>query len=114
MVTVTAVNPSSAEITEMRISPITMMIMIQMNGKMLMPLFIMIRGGICLHRIRLQTVRIGQTNQMTVCKLIMRNTIEEKILDLHGRKKDLMESVLGGTGQLITNFSKEELLSLLD
>lgn len=61
-----------------------------------------------------RTHRIGQTKQVTEYKLIMKNTIEEKILDLQESKKDLAESVLSGAGQSITSLSKEELLALLD
>ena len=57
--------------------------------------------------------RIGQTRQVTVYRLIMRGTIEEKILKLQETKRDLAESVLTGDNRSITSLSKEELMELL-
>ncbi len=57
--------------------------------------------------------RIGQTRQVTVYKLILKDTIEERILDLQNAKKDLAESILEGDSASITQMSAEELLGLL-
>lgn len=57
--------------------------------------------------------RIGQKNVVTVYKLIIKDTIEEKILELQEKKSDLAEQVLGGAGMAEVGFSKEELLELL-
>ena len=46
-------------------------------------------------------------------KLIAKDTIEEKILELQEKKSALMEVIAGGEGQSILSMSKEELLSLL-
>ena len=61
-----------------------------------------------------RTHRIGQTKAIISYKLIARGTLEEKILALQRRKKDLAESVLGsdaGFGKALTEKDVEELLS---
>lgn len=61
-----------------------------------------------------RTHRIGQTKAIISYKLIARGTLEEKILALQRRKKDLAESVLGsdaGFGRALTEKDVEELLS---
>lgn len=57
--------------------------------------------------------RIGQQNKVTVYRMIAKNTIEEKILELQEAKKDLAEEILSGEGQSIYTLSNEELLELL-
>ncbi len=57
--------------------------------------------------------RIGQTNIVNVYKLIMKDTIEENILKLQERKKELAEQVLSGEELGSGSFTKEELLELL-
>ena len=58
--------------------------------------------------------RIGQTRQVTVYKLILKDTIEEKIMDLQDAKKDLAEAILEGAGSSIMQMSSEELMALFD
>lgn len=57
--------------------------------------------------------RIGQTNVVTVYKLVTQGTIEEKIIDIQERKRRLAEQVLEGEGMDAINFTKEEILELL-
>ncbi len=57
--------------------------------------------------------RIGQKKNVTVYKLICKNTIEEKILKLQEAKKNLADEILSGTNASLTSLSKEELLELL-
>ena len=57
--------------------------------------------------------RIGQTNIVNVYKLIMKDTIEENIVKLQERKKELAEQVLSGEDLGSGSFTKEELLELL-
>lgn len=57
--------------------------------------------------------RIGQTNVVNVYKLIMKDTIEENIMKLQERKKELAEQVLSGEELGSGSFTREELLELL-
>lgn len=57
--------------------------------------------------------RIGQRQCVQVYKLIARDTIEERILDLQDRKAELLD-VISGEGGSILEMSREELLALLD
>lgn len=58
--------------------------------------------------------RMGQRARVQVYKLIAKDTIEEKILNLQDKKAALMETVSGaGEGSILT-MSKEELLALLE
>ena len=56
--------------------------------------------------------RIGQTRPVTIYRLITTGTIEEKIVDLHHRKRELADSILAGTDSG-TRLSPDELLELL-
>ena len=57
--------------------------------------------------------RIGQTKDVTVFKLIAKDTIEEKIVKLQETKKELADAVLSGETRSLGAMSKEELLALL-
>jgi len=56
--------------------------------------------------------RIGQTSTVQVFKLIMKNSIEEKIQLLQEAKKDLADAFVEGNDGRITNMSKEEIMDL--
>ena len=56
--------------------------------------------------------RIGQQRPVTIYRLVMKHTIEEKIVDLHHDKRDLAESLLEGSGAS-GKLSAEALLQLL-
>ncbi len=56
--------------------------------------------------------RIGQDRPVTVYRLITRGTIEEQIVQLHGEKRDLADSLLSGA-DISARLSADELLALL-
>ena len=56
--------------------------------------------------------RIGQERPVTLYRLICKNTIEEKMIALHKRKRDLSDSLLEGT-QKTGALSESELLALI-
>jgi superfamily II DNA or RNA helicase len=56
--------------------------------------------------------RIGQTRPVTIYRLVTENTIEEKIVELHHRKRDLANNLLDGTHKT-EKLSTEMLLQLI-
>ncbi|MGH1364896.1 MAG: DEAD/DEAH box helicase [Calditrichia bacterium] len=56
--------------------------------------------------------RIGQERPVTVYRFITTNTIEEKIIDLHSRKRDLADALLEGT-DTPSSISVDELVQLV-
>ncbi len=56
--------------------------------------------------------RIGQERPVTVYRLVVKDSIEEQIVDLHKQKRDLADSLLEGTDSA-GKISAKELLSLL-
>jgi superfamily II DNA or RNA helicase len=57
--------------------------------------------------------RIGQTRAVTSYKLIARDTVEEKILALQNRKREIIEATLGGEEQFAASLTWEEIQELL-
>ena len=57
--------------------------------------------------------RIGQTSVVTVYKLIVKGTIEERILEMQQNKQKLAEDILSGEGISSSAISREDLLELL-
>lgn len=57
--------------------------------------------------------RIGQKHVVTVYKLVSEGTIEEKIIAIQEKKKQLAKQVLEGEGMDSVSFTREELLELL-
>jgi SNF2 family DNA or RNA helicase len=57
--------------------------------------------------------RIGQTNRVFAYRLIARDTIEEKVLELQNVKRELADAIVGADNSLIRNLGKEDLERLL-
>lgn len=57
--------------------------------------------------------RIGQTKNIQVYKLIMKDSIEEKIVKLQERKMNLSDTFVSGSDGSITSMSKEDIMDLL-
>jgi SNF2 family DNA or RNA helicase len=58
--------------------------------------------------------RIGQKRKVTVYKLIMKNTIEERIMEMQDAKKQLAEDILNTEGTGSGVISRDDLLDLLE
>ncbi len=58
--------------------------------------------------------RIGQQSHVQVYKLIAKDTIEERILELQSQKAALMDAISAGSEAGLLSMSKEDLLALLD
>ena len=58
--------------------------------------------------------RIGQKNNVQIIKMITKDSIEEKILDLQNKKKELFDKVVSEDGNMLTKLTNEELLSLFN
>jgi SNF2 family DNA or RNA helicase len=57
--------------------------------------------------------RLGQTRNVFAYRLICRNTVEEKISELQGKKKDLADAILQADNNLIQDLSADDLELLL-
>ncbi len=57
--------------------------------------------------------RIGQSRQVFAYRLIARDTVEEKVLDLQKTKRDLASAIISQDNSVIKNLQKEDLELLL-
>jgi SNF2 family DNA or RNA helicase len=60
-----------------------------------------------------RTHRIGQTRQVFACRLIAKDTVEEKVLELQNCKRQLAEAIINGDNSVISSLGREELELLL-
>ena len=61
-----------------------------------------------------RTHRIGQTRAVSSVKLVVKDSIEEKILELQERKREIFDSVIDNPDAMGVNLSIDELKYLLD
>ncbi|MBL8850950.1 MAG: DEAD/DEAH box helicase [Planctomycetaceae bacterium] len=57
--------------------------------------------------------RVGQTNQVFAYRLICRDTVEEKILELQKQKRELADAILEEKGNMLRNLTAEDVQLLL-
>ena len=57
--------------------------------------------------------RMGQKTKVSSYKLVKKGTIEEKILDLQNRKKDLISDLVECDDDVLSKLTWEDVLSLL-
>ncbi|MDD4787931.1 MAG: C-terminal helicase domain-containing protein, partial [Pirellulales bacterium] len=57
--------------------------------------------------------RIGQTRPVFAYRIIARDTVEEKILELQASKRNLAEAIIATDGSLIQRLTAEDLQLLL-
>jgi superfamily II DNA or RNA helicase len=56
--------------------------------------------------------RIGQTKKVMVYRMVVKDSIEEKMLDLQERKKALVENLVASDAKAFKNLKKEDILNL--
>ena len=57
--------------------------------------------------------RIGQTRSVFAYRLICRDTVEEKILELQQKKRDLADAILNADNRMLPNLTRDDLEFLL-
>ncbi|MFK7788049.1 MAG: SNF2-related protein [Phycisphaeraceae bacterium] len=60
-----------------------------------------------------RTHRIGQKKPVFAYRMICEDTVEQRILELQSRKRDLADAIVGGEGNVLSNLSREDLEQLL-
>ena len=58
--------------------------------------------------------RMGQANKVFAYRMVARGTVEEKILELQKKKKDLAESIISEDKDFMKKLSREDLEKLLE
>lgn len=58
--------------------------------------------------------RIGQKHDVQIYKIVAKNTIEEKIIELQKRKKKLSEAILSGDKLSASSLDKDDLFKILE
>ena len=61
-----------------------------------------------------RTHRIGQVNHVFAYKLVCKDTIEEKILQLQTKKKNLADDIIRTDESILKSLDKDDLIGLFD
>jgi SNF2 family DNA or RNA helicase len=61
-----------------------------------------------------RTHRIGQTQSVFAYRLIAKDTVEEKVLELQQTKREIADAIINRENSLLRNLSREDLEVLLD
>jgi SNF2 family DNA or RNA helicase len=59
-----------------------------------------------------RTHRIGQTKRVIVYRMVVKNTIEEKMLELQEQKKELVEKLITSETKAFKNLTKDDIIKL--
>jgi len=60
-----------------------------------------------------RTHRIGQTKPVFAYRIIAKNTVEEKVLELQNTKRNLADAILTADNSVLSNLKREDLEMLL-
>src|SRR5207245_452417 len=60
-----------------------------------------------------RTHRIGQSRPVFAYRLVSKDTVEEKVLELQRSKRELADAILGASGGVLTDLTREDLDLLL-
>ena len=60
-----------------------------------------------------RTHRIGQTRSVFAYRLIAKDTVEEKVLELQETKREIADAIIGQDNSLLRNLRSEDLAVLL-
>ncbi|HIP76737.1 MAG TPA: DEAD/DEAH box helicase, partial [Psychromonas hadalis] len=56
----------------------------------------------------------GTARPVTIYRMIMEHSIEEKILELHGQKRDLASNILAGNEKVSGKLDVDQMMALLE
>jgi SNF2 family DNA or RNA helicase len=60
-----------------------------------------------------RTHRIGQTRPVTAYRMVARDTVEEKVLALQEKKRELASALFEGAGRALSQLTREDLAAIL-
>ena len=58
--------------------------------------------------------RIGQDRPVMVYRMVAKDTVEKRVLELQARKRELAEAALSGTGGAGAGLTRQDILALLN